>query len=50
MTIPLSRPPVDDEIRQAVLAAVDGRQYILGPQCKELEVELARHEIGRAHV
>ena len=43
MTIPLSRPPVDDEIRQAVLAAIDGRQYILGPQCKELEVELARH-------
>ena len=43
MTIPLSRPPVDDEIRQAVLAAVDGRQYILGPQCKELEIELARH-------
>ena len=43
MTIPLSRPPVDDEIKQAVLAAIEGRQYILGPQCKELEVELARH-------
>ncbi len=43
MTIPLSRPPVDEEIRQAVLAAIDDRQYILGPQCKALETELARH-------
>ena len=43
MTIPLSRPPVDDEIRQAVVAAIDARQYILGPQCKALETELAAH-------
>jgi dTDP-4-amino-4,6-dideoxygalactose transaminase len=43
VTIPLSRPPVDDEIRQAVIAAVNGRQYILGPECKALEAELARH-------
>jgi dTDP-4-amino-4,6-dideoxygalactose transaminase len=43
MPIPLSRPPVDDEIRRAVLAAIDGRQYILGPECKALEIELARH-------
>jgi dTDP-4-amino-4,6-dideoxygalactose transaminase len=43
VTIPLSRPPVDEEIRQAVLAAIDDRQYILGPQCKALENELARH-------
>ena len=48
MTVPLSRPPVDDELRQAVLAAIDSRQYILGPQCRELEVELARHT-GVAH-
>ncbi len=48
MTIPLSHPPVDDEIKQAVLAAIEGRQYILGPQCKELESELARHT-GVAH-
>lgn len=41
MTIPLSRPPVDDQVRQAVLAAVDSRQYILGPQCRALETELA---------
>src|SRR5204862_30598 len=40
--IPLSRPPVDDEIKRAVLAAIDSRQYILGPQCRLLEGELAR--------
>jgi dTDP-4-amino-4,6-dideoxygalactose transaminase len=41
--IPLSRPPVDDEMKQAVLAAIDGRQYILGPQCKAFEAELAAY-------
>jgi len=41
--IPLSRPPIDDEIKQAVLAAIDSRQYILGPQCRALETELAAH-------
>lgn len=43
MRIPLSRPPVDDEMKQAVLAAIDGRQYILGPQCKAFEAELAAY-------
>lgn len=42
MRIPLSRPPVDDEIKQAVLAAIDSRRYILGPECGLLETELAR--------
>jgi dTDP-4-amino-4,6-dideoxygalactose transaminase len=46
--IPLSRPPVDDEIKRAVLAAIDSRQYVLGPQCRELEAELAR-DAGTAH-
>jgi len=46
--IPLSRPPVDDEIKQAVLAAIDSRQYILGPQCREFEAELARY-VGAKH-
>jgi dTDP-4-amino-4,6-dideoxygalactose transaminase len=46
VTIPLSRPPVDDEIKQAVLAAIDSRHYILGPQCRALEAELAGQ--GRA--
>ncbi|MBI3634617.1 MAG: DegT/DnrJ/EryC1/StrS family aminotransferase [Candidatus Rokubacteria bacterium] len=43
VTIPLSRPPIDDEIKQAVLRAIDGRQYILGPECKGLEADLAAH-------
>ena len=47
-TIPLSRPPVDDEIKQAVLATIDSRQYILGPQCTEFEAELARY-VGVRH-
>jgi len=46
--IPLSRPSVDDEIKQAVLAAIDSRQYILGPQCREFEAELAAY-IGVRH-
>ena len=46
--IPLSRPPVDDEIKQAVLAAIESRQYVLGPQCRALESELAR-ATGVAH-
>jgi dTDP-4-amino-4,6-dideoxygalactose transaminase len=43
MTIPLSRPPVNDEIKQAVLAAIDSRQYLLGPQCKAFEAEFASY-------
>ncbi len=46
--IPLSRPPVDDELKQAVLAAIDSRQYILGPECKAFEAELARY-VGVRH-
>ena len=41
--IPLSRPSVDDEVKQAVLTAMDSRQWILGPQCREFETELARY-------
>src|SRR2546429_5980201 len=48
VTIPLSGPPVDDEVKQAVLAAMDSRQWILGPQCKEFETELARY-VGVRH-
>jgi dTDP-4-amino-4,6-dideoxygalactose transaminase len=47
-SIPLSRPPVDDEIKQAVLAAIDSRQYILGPQCRAFESELAAY-VGVRH-
>src|SRR5438445_135027 len=48
VTIPLARPPGDDEVKQAVLAAMDSRQWILGPQCKEFETELARY-VGVRH-
>lgn len=48
MSVPLSRPPVDDEIKAAVLAAIDSRQYILGPECRAFEQEFARY-IGSKH-
>jgi dTDP-4-amino-4,6-dideoxygalactose transaminase len=48
MSVPLSRPPVDDEIKAAVLAAIDSRQYILGPECKAFEQEFARY-LGTKH-
>lgn len=47
MGIPLSRPPVDDEIRQAVLRALESRQYVLGPECQAFEDELARYHTVR---
>ncbi len=43
MAVPLSRPPVDDEIKAAVLAALDSRQWILGPECRAFEQEFARY-------
>src|SRR5713101_3246698 len=43
MPVPLSRPPVDDEIKAAVLAAIDSRQYIIGPESKAFEQEFARY-------
>ena len=48
MTIPLSRPPVDDEVKAAVIAAVESGQYILGPQCKAFEKEFAAYN-GAKH-
>jgi len=47
MPIPLSRPPLDDEIKNAVLAAIDSRQYILGPECTAFEEEFARYTGSR---
>jgi dTDP-4-amino-4,6-dideoxygalactose transaminase len=44
MPVPLSRPAVDDEIKAAVLAAIDSRQYILGPECRAFEEEFARYQ------
>jgi dTDP-4-amino-4,6-dideoxygalactose transaminase len=43
MSIPLSRPPIDDEIKGAVLKAIDSRQYILGPECRAFEDEFAAY-------
>jgi dTDP-4-amino-4,6-dideoxygalactose transaminase len=34
---------VDDEVRQAVLRALDSGQYVLGPECQAFEAELARY-------
>src|SRR5438477_13189098 len=48
MTIPLSRPPVDDEVKAAVIAAVESGQYILGPECKAFEREFAAYN-GAKH-
>jgi dTDP-4-amino-4,6-dideoxygalactose transaminase len=48
MRIPLARPPVDDEIKAAVLAAIDSRHYILGPECTAFEQEVAGY-IGSQH-
>ena len=48
MAIPLSRPPVDDEIKQAVVKAVESGQYILGPECKAFEREFAAYN-GAKH-
>ena len=48
MAIPLSRPPVDDEIKAAVLRAIDSRQYILGPECQAFEREFAAY-VGVKH-
>jgi len=48
MAIPLSRPPVDDQIKAAVLRAIDSSQYILGPECRAFERELAQY-FGAAH-
>jgi dTDP-4-amino-4,6-dideoxygalactose transaminase len=47
-TIPLSRPPVDDEVKQAALAAIDSRQWILGPECRAFEAEFAAY-VGVRH-
>jgi dTDP-4-amino-4,6-dideoxygalactose transaminase/flavin reductase (DIM6/NTAB) family NADH-FMN oxidoreductase RutF len=48
MPVPLSRPPKDDEIKRAALAAIESGQYILGPECRGFEAEFARY-IGCRH-
>ena len=46
--VPLSKPFINGEIRQAVLDVLDSGRFILGPQCQEFERELA-HSTGRRH-
>jgi dTDP-4-amino-4,6-dideoxygalactose transaminase len=48
-SIPLSRPLVDDAIKDAVGAALASRHYILGPECREFEAALGRF-LGARHV
>jgi dTDP-4-amino-4,6-dideoxygalactose transaminase len=46
--IPLSRPPRDDELKQAALAVIDSGHFILGPECRAFERELAAY-VGTRH-
>ncbi len=46
--IPLSHVSVTDELRQAVLKAVDSGRYILADQCQAFEKELAAY-VGMKH-
>jgi dTDP-4-amino-4,6-dideoxygalactose transaminase len=39
--IPLSKPFINDDIRRAVLDVLDSGRFILGPQCRGFERELA---------
>ena len=47
-SVPLSKPFLDAEIRDAVLAALDSGRYILADQCAAFEQELAAY-VGTAH-
>ena len=46
--IPLSHVTITDELRQAVLKAVDSGRYILADQCQAFEKELAAY-VGMKH-
>jgi dTDP-4-amino-4,6-dideoxygalactose transaminase len=46
--VPLSRVEIDDEIRARVVHALDAGQFILGPECRAFETELAQW-FGRRH-
>jgi len=41
MKVPLSKPYVDQEIKEKVLEVIDSGQYILGSHCKKFEKEFA---------
>lgn len=46
--VPLSRPFVNDEIRQAAVCAIDSGSFILSKECEAFEKELAAH-VGTKH-
>ena len=46
--IPLSRPPVDEEIKAAAVRAIESGHYILGPECRAFEAEFAVYN-GAGH-
>jgi perosamine synthetase len=46
--IPLARPFVNDEIREAAVRVIDSGSFILTKECEAFEAELARH-IGTKH-
>jgi len=48
MGIPLSKPYIDQEIKERVLEVIDSGQYILGRNCKEFEKEFAAY-VGTKH-
>ncbi len=48
MKIPLSKPYIDQEIKECVLKVIDSGQYILGIQSREFEKEFAQF-IGVKH-
>ncbi len=41
MKVPLAKPFIDQETKDAVIRALESGQYILGPECKALEAEMA---------
>jgi len=43
MKIPLSKPYVTQEIKEAVLRVIDGGNFILGKECEAFEKEMAAH-------
>jgi dTDP-4-amino-4,6-dideoxygalactose transaminase len=45
---PLSRPHIDDDIRRAVMTALESGRYILGSECAAFEQELAQY-VGVEH-
>jgi dTDP-4-amino-4,6-dideoxygalactose transaminase len=48
MKVPLSKPFIDQEMKDRVLEVIDSGQYILGNQCKDFEKEFAQF-IGVKH-